>query len=182
MSLQFYKPNSKSKGTACSFWRSSEDNPFWASLIKQESWNTKTRTGSFSKNKDNPKKRVIVKFSDTEMAGFIDAIERNAEYSGYHRSDQIVRFKFGPYTPKKIKVNGEFIANDKQQGFSLSVTKEDKEDSTDSQNYLIGFNYPEGMRLKIYLQTILMESYKVDYNPQKSSPKEKDEENEDYEF
>ena len=54
MSLQFYKPNAKSTGTACSFWRNSEDNTFWVSLIKQDSWNAKTRTGSFSKNKDNP--------------------------------------------------------------------------------------------------------------------------------
>ena len=75
MSLQFYKPNAKSTGTACSFWRNSEDNTFWVSLIKQDSWNSKTKTGSFSKNKDNPKKRAIVKFSDLEVAGFIDAIE-----------------------------------------------------------------------------------------------------------
>jgi len=169
MSLQFYKPNHKSTGTACSFWRNSEDNTFWASLIKQESWNAKTKTGSFSKNKDNPKKRAIVKFSDLEIAAFIDAIERNVEYSGYHGSQkQIVKFNFKPY-----------VKNDEQLGFSLAVNREDKEDSTDKQNYLIGFYYPEAMRLKIYLQTILMESYKVEYNPQKSSPKEK---SEDYDF
>ncbi len=169
MSLQFYKPNQKSTGTACSFWRNAEDNTFWVSLIKQDSWNAKTRTGSFSKNKDNPKKRAIIKFSDLEIAGLIDAIERNAEYSGYHGSQkQIVKFNFKPY-----------IKNDEQLGFSFSVNREDKEDSTDKQNYLIGFYYPEAMRLKIYLQTILTESYKVEYNAPKPSPKEK---SEDYDF
>ncbi len=109
MSLHFYKPNQKSTGTACSFWRNSEDNTFWISLIKQDSWNSKTRTGSFSKNKDNPKKRVIVKFSDLEIAGLIDSIERNAEYKGYHGSQkQIVTFNFKPY-----------IKNDEQLGFSF---------------------------------------------------------------
>ena len=173
MSLQFYKPNPKSTGTACSFWRNSEDNTFWVSLIKQDSWNSKTKTGSFSKNKDNPKKRAIVKFSDTEIAGFIDAIERNAEYSGYHSSKQIVKFNFKPY-----------VKNDEQLGFSFSVNREDKEDSTDKQNYLIGFYYPEAMRLKIYLHTILTESYKASdqaykNNSQKSAPESK---KENYDF
>ncbi len=174
MSLQFYKPNAKSTGTACSFWRNSEDNTFWVSLIKQDSWNSKTKTGSFSKNKDNPKKRAIVKSSDLEVAGFIDAINRNAEYSGYHGSQkQIVKFNFKPY-----------VKNDEQLGFSFSVNREDKEDSTDKQNYLIGFYYPEAMRLKIYLETILTESYKAadqayEKNSHKSSPKEK---TEDYDF
>ena len=174
MSLQFYKPNPKSTGTACSFWRNSEDNTFWVSLIKQDSWNSKTKTGSFSKNKDNPKKRAIVKFSDTEIAGFIDAIERNAEYSGYHGSQkQIVKFNFKPY-----------VKNDEQLGFSFSVNREDKEDSTDKQNYLIGFYYPEAMRLKIYLHTILTESYKASdqvykNNSQKSAPESK---KENYDF
>ena len=76
MSLQFYKPNPKGTGTACSFWRNPKDNTFWVSLIKQDGWNAKTRTGSFSKNKDNPQKRVIVKLNDTELCGFIDAINR----------------------------------------------------------------------------------------------------------
>ncbi len=160
MSLQFYKPNPKATGTACSFWRNSDDNTYWVSLIKQDSWNSKTKTGSFSKNKDNPKKRAIVKFSDLEIAGFIDAIERNVEYSGYHGSKkQIVKFKFGPY-----------MKDDEQLGFSFSVNREDKEDSTDKQSYLMGFYFPEAMRLKIFLQTILMEGYKDIYKPKDSKP------------
>ena len=108
-----------------------------------------------------------------EIAGLIDAIERNAEYGGYHGSQkQIVKFTFKPY-----------IKDDKQLGFSFSVNREDKEDSTDKQNYLIGFYYPEAMRLKIYLQTILSESYKVDYAPQKSSQAKPSKQNaDDYDF
>ena len=151
MSLQFYKPNPKGTGTACSFWRNPKDNTFWVSLIKQDGWNTKTRTGSFSKNKDNPQKRVIVKLNDTELCGFIDAINRNADHSGYHDSQkQIVKFKFCPY-----------LKNEEQLGFSFSVQKEAKEDSTDKQSYLMGFYFPEAEKLKLYFQTIIQESFRV---------------------
>jgi hypothetical protein len=147
--LQFYKPTKTVKGTACSFWRNSDDNSFWASMIKQDSWNSKTNTGSFSKNKNDPQKRVIIKFSATEMAGFIDTIERNVEYSGYHGSQkQIVKFKFCPY-----------IRDDKQIGFSLAVNREAKEDSTDKQSYIIGFNFPEARLLRCYLESLLKDSF-----------------------
>ena len=129
MKLQFYKPNAKVTGTGCSFWKNPSDPTFWASLIKQGSWNDKTKTGTFQQNKDNPQKRVIIKFSGVEISGFIDAIERNAEYTGYHGSQkQIVKYKFCPY-----------LRNDEQIGFSLSVNKEAKDDSTDKQAYIIGF-------------------------------------------
>jgi len=150
MSLQFYKPNPKATGTACSFWHNQEDNTFWVSLIKQDGWNSKTRSGSFSKNKNNPKKRVIVKFSDTEVCGLIDAINRNAEYSGYHSSQQIVKFKFCPY-----------LKNGEQLGFSFSVQREAKEDSTDKQNYLMGFYFPEAEKLKLYLQKMMHDSFLI---------------------
>jgi len=146
--LQFYKPNPKSTGSACSFWRNKEDNTFWCSLIKQHSWNAKTRSASFSENKDNPQKRVIVKFSATEICGIVDAIERNDVCKGYHGSNQIAKFKFGPYE----KEGG-------QVGFSFSVQKEDKEDSTNKQSYIIGFTWAEAKLLAYYLETIVKQSF-----------------------
>ena len=149
MSLQFYKPNPTSTGTACSFWQNPDG--FWVSLIKQDGWNAKARTGSFSKNKKNPQKRVIVKFQDNEICGFIDAINRNAEYSGYHDSQkQIVKFRFKPY-----------LKDGEQVGFSFSLQKEAKEDSTDKQSYLMGFYFNEGEQLKLYLQMLIQENFKA---------------------
>ena len=156
--LQFYKPNAKSTGSACSFWRKEEDNTFWCSVIKQHSWNSSTRTGSFSENKDNPQKRVIVKFSATELCGLVDAMERNVSYEGYHGSNQVVRFYFNPYFPKK-KQGNEWMVSKEQGGFSFSVQKEDKEDSTNKQSYVIGFTWPEAKQLSYYLETIVKQSF-----------------------
>ena len=141
--IQFYKPNPKVTGSACSFWCSTEEKAFFSSFIKQDSWNSDRRTGSFVKNKDNPKAKVMVKFSLIEASGVVDAIERNTEYGGYHGSkNQIIKFKFTPYISKK---------ENKQVGFSFSVNKESKEDSTDKSSFIIGLYYPEARMLKEFL-------------------------------
>ena len=183
MKLQFYKTNPKTTGTGCSFWKNADDNTFWASLIKQGSWNEKTKTGTFQENKDNPQKRVIIKFSAVEIAGFIDAIQRNAEYTGYHGSQkQVVKYKFCPY-----------MRNEEQIGFSFSVNREAKEDSTDKQSYIIGFYWAEATQLKLFLEEMLRESFKeagenkktkftsapADRSPKKA---EKNNDEDDYDF
>ena len=45
--LQFYKPNSKSTGSACSFSYNKKDKALWVNFIKQASWNDKTKSGTF---------------------------------------------------------------------------------------------------------------------------------------
>tara|TARA_Y100000593_G_C4230798_1_gene296879 strand:- start:300 stop:866 length:567 start_codon:yes stop_codon:yes gene_type:complete len=150
--IHFYKPTPKVTGTACSFYLNKKDNAFFTTLIKQDSWNSEKRIGSFKKNKDNPKKRVNVKFSALEIASIIDAIKRNQKFTGYHGSNQIVRFTFGPYVRK-----GE----EEQRGFSFSVTKESKEDSTEKVSFLIGFNFGEAELLKQHLAHLLMDSFKI---------------------
>ena len=148
--IHFYKPNAKVTGTACSFWFNNEENTFFSSMIKQDSWNSQKRTGSFIKNKSNPKATVIVKFSPTEIGGIIDSIESNREFSTYHSSqNQISKIKFGAY-----------IKDDKQLGFSYTVNKESKEDSTDKSGFVIGFKYPEARLLKQYLINALNKSFK----------------------
>jgi hypothetical protein len=139
--ISFYKPNSKNSGTACSFSVNSKDNSVWGSLIKQSSWNEAKKIGSFSENQNNPNKSVKVKFSLTEAAGILDAIERNAEFSAYHTSEkQITKIKFSPY-----------IRDEKQVGYSYSVNKEDKQNIENKQSYLIGFYFNEARLLKEFL-------------------------------
>ncbi len=137
--IQFYKPNPKVTGSACSFWLN-KDGSIMSSMIKQDSWNEAKRTGSFSKNKDNPKARVIVKLNRIEIAGIIDSLESNREFSVYHKSEkQTLQIKFGPYLDKTTQV---------QKGFSFSVNKQDVEDSTNKLGFIIGFSFPEGRLLK----------------------------------
>jgi hypothetical protein len=139
--ISFYKPNSKNSGTACSFTVNSKDASIWGSLIKQSSWNEAKKIGSFSENQNNPNKSVKVKFSLTEAAGMLDAIERNTEFSAYHTSEkQTTRIKLCPY-----------MREDKQVGFSYAVNKEDKQNSENKQSYLIGFYFNEARLLKEFL-------------------------------
>ena len=147
--ISFYKPNSKNTGTACSFTVNTKDASIWGSLIKQSSWNDAKKIGSFSENQNNPSKSVKIKFSLTEAAGILDAIERNVEFSAYHTSEkQTTRIKFCPY-----------IKDDKQVGYSYSVNKEDKQNSENKQSYLIGFYFNEASLIKEFLKFALHSTF-----------------------
>ena len=146
--INFYKANPRVTGTACSFYLNPRDNVFFSTMIKQDSWDENRRIGSFAKNKDNPSKKVNIKFSAMEIAGIIDAFESNREFSGYHGSNQVVKFKFCPY-----------LKDGNQIGFSYSVNKESKEDSTDKTNFIIGFNFAEGRLLRENLSHLLRKHF-----------------------
>jgi len=139
--ISFYKPNSKSSGTACSFSVNPKDSSIWSSLIKQSSWNEGTKTGSFIDNKDDPQKSARIKYSLTEVAALLESLDKNVEFSAYHSSDkQITKIKFGPY-----------IKDGKQVGFSYSVNKESKDNIENKQSYLIGFYSNEARLLREFL-------------------------------
>lgn len=147
--IHFYKPNPKNTGTACSFWHNAKEGAFFGSFIKQDSWNAKTRTGTFNKNKGNPQKEVIIKFSAAEIAGLIDCVERDVETTGYHQSaKQVVRFNFKKYTR-----NGERV------GFSWGANKEATDDAVNKISFIIGFSFAEGALLKEHLKFMLHDSW-----------------------
>lgn len=149
--ISFYKPNSKNTGTACSFSVNSKEGSIWSSLIKQSSWNEGAKTGSFSDNKDNPQKSAKVKFSTTEAAGLLEALDKNVEFSAYHSSDkQVTKIKFSPY-----------IRDDKQVGFSYSVNKESKENVENKQSFLLGFYFNEARLLREFLIHALQSVFKT---------------------
>ena len=156
--IQFYKPNKKVTGSACSFWLN-DDGSIMASLIKQDGWNNSKNTGSFSKNKDNPNGRVIVKLGETEVSSIIDSLESNRKWSTYHRSSkQTLQINFGPY-----ERGGDQI------GFSFSVNKQDADDSTNKVGFIIGFNFGEGRYLKQFLIYLLNKKFETFQNERKSS-------------
>lgn len=143
--ISFYKPNSKNTGTACSFSVNPKDQSIWSSLIKQSSWNDSKKIGSFSENQNNPNKSVKIKFSLTEAAGLLDALEKSLEFSAYHTSEkQSTQIKFSPY-----------IKDGKHVGFSYIVNKTDKQNSENKQSYLIGFYFNEARLVKEFLSYAL---------------------------
>ena len=174
--IHFYKPNSKNTGTACSFWHNSKEGSFFGSFIKQHSWNSQgggRGTGSFSKNKGNPQKEVIIKFNQMEIASLIDCTERDDEFSGYHRSQkQVVNFKFGPYFDKekeeKVHLGDVMVANEKatlvgeltkkeksRKGFSWGANKEATDDAVNKVSFVISFDFGEAVLLKEHLRFML---------------------------
>ena len=158
--IQFYKPNPKVTGTACSFWVN-KDGSIMTSMIKQDSWNEAKKQGSFLKNKDNPQKKVVSKLSRIEIAGIIDSIERNVEFKNFHSSqNQVLQIKFCPYLDKETQA---------QKGFSFSINKQDKEDSTQRTGFIIGFSYPEARLLKHDLENFLTSSTHAAEQPTQSS-------------
>ena len=166
--ISFYKPNSKNTGTACSFSVNPKDESIWSSLIKQSSWNDSKKIGSFSENQNNPAKSVKIKFSLTEAAGILDAIDRNTEFSAYHTSEkQSTQIKFSPY-----------IRENKQVGYSYMVSKTDKQNSENKQSYLIGFYFNEARLLKEFISYALgsvFESQRIEnIKKLKNSKKEND--------
>ena len=157
--VEFYKPKTSGNGSSCTFSFNLRDKCMYTSLMKQHSWDSQAKRANFKGNKDNPKAKANVKYNTAEIGGFINAIESNEEYKGYHSSqNQITKIKFGPY------VKGE-----DRLGFSYTVNKENKEDSTDKTGFVIGFKYPEGRLLKQYLINALNKSFKFFSNKQNES-------------
>ena len=120
--IQLYKPNSRNEGCAFGF-REGVNNDrdaepcVYVTAIKQFSWNSKTRNGSFSENKDNPDKKIQIKLNEVELGGFIAAVDRYQDFSAFHSyEDTKTSITFKTYSKK----GGE-------QAFSLTLTRNSAE-------------------------------------------------------
>lgn len=115
-----YKPNSFNSGCAFSFKIVEKDKEgnnqkpsFLVQSIKQASWDSQKKTGSFSANAKDPEKNIYFKLGENEIGGMLNAIENYVEFSAYHSyNDDKTQISFKPYTKK----NG-------QKAFSFSVVK-----------------------------------------------------------
>jgi hypothetical protein len=115
-----YKPNSFNTGCAFSFKiveTDKEGNKVKPSIlvqsIKQATWDSQKKTGSFSGNAKDAEKNIYFKLNENEVGGILYAIENYAEFSAYHTyNDDKTQISFKPYTKK----NGD-------KAFSLSVVK-----------------------------------------------------------
>jgi len=140
--LQFYKPNAKNTGSACSFSYNKKDKALWVNFVKQASWNDSSKTGTFKGS--GPDKKANSKFSVTELAGLVHAIETNSEFSNFHGTkERNTTFKFSPY-----------VRDGNQVGFSFSLNQNNSQENI-KKSFLIGFTFAEGRMLKQYALTVL---------------------------
>ena len=132
--IQFYKANAKVSGTACSFSVNPKDKSVYASLIKQKSWDDKTKTGRFDANS-----KCITKLNIMELGAIINAIDTKTDWSAYHGTQtRATKMNFSPYSQGG------------NEGFNFRVTADSKEDSENKATYSMGFRYGEADALKQY--------------------------------
>tara|TARA_Y100000361_G_scaffold153006_1_gene173780 strand:- start:334 stop:906 length:573 start_codon:yes stop_codon:yes gene_type:complete len=140
--IQFYKPNSKNTGSACSFSYNKKDKALWVNFIRQASWNAESKTGTFKGA--TPDKKASSKFSVTELAGLVHAIETNGEYGNFHgNKERNTTFKFSPY-----------VREGNQVGYSFSLNQNNSQENL-KKSFIIGFTFAEGRMLKEYALTVL---------------------------
>ena len=163
--IQFYKPNAKNTGSACSFSYSKKDKALWVNFVRQSSCNTESKTGTF--RGAAPEKKAYSKFSVTELAGLVHAIETNGEYGNFHgNKERNTTFKFSPY-----------IREGNQVGYSFSLSQNNAQENV-KKSFIIGFNFAEGRMLKEYALTVLknyftdsIESYQLNNNYNRNNEK-----------
>lgn len=85
--LSIYKPNSKNTGHAAHFTFSPESKCVYVNMIKQSSWNTQTKNGSFKQDTKDPTKVISAKFNAIELGKFVNSFERRVPVNLYHHSD-----------------------------------------------------------------------------------------------
>ena len=160
--IQFYKANPKVSGTACSFSVNPKDKSVYASLIKQKSWDDKSKTGRFDADS-----KCITKLNVMELGAIINAIDSKSDWSAYHGTQtRATKMNFSPYS------QGD------NHGFNFRVTADSKEDSEKKATYSMGFRYGEAEALKQYFifsmhsiyQTSLEEAQASFRDSKKSSP------------
>lgn len=133
----------KVTGAGCSFW-SNYDGSVWASMIKQAA---PIGQNPFAKNMNNKNMSVVSKLSDCEAAAIIDVIEKGegAKWEGFHDSEnQKLNLNFSHASYKDKNGNEE-------KGYSLSIYKQDKQDSQNKNSFKIGFKMGEARYLKEFL-------------------------------
>lgn len=115
--INFYKPNSKNTGNAFGFrlgiQGKNEEPCVYMTAVQQYSWDSNKKTGSFSGNSKDPEKSVSIKFNESELGGFIYAVENYTKFSAFHTFDSnSTAISLSPYTKK-----------DGTNAFSFSVTR-----------------------------------------------------------
>jgi len=141
MPIQFFKPNQKNTGNACSFSVNSKEGAVYANFIHQ------TGPQQFKGGKS-----CNVKFSMYEVGSLIDTIEKGRKTNSFHKfpnGTQIVTYNFEPY------YIGE--GDDKKfRGYGLSITQSDAEDSSvPKEKFSIGFTPGEAVTLREYFRWCL---------------------------
>ncbi|MDP2692873.1 MAG: hypothetical protein Q8O88_04510 [bacterium] len=168
--LTFYKPTKKVTGALLTVSFNAKvgiydngqvktrgDKSVYFSFVAQSGWNEETQNGVFSGGK-----KCNLKFSDNEVAGMLAAIKRNSTLAEamnvkmiYHDGDKSAStINFGPYFKKVKDASGNWVESGNQAGFSIRVSRTDKETNT-KENFGLALTWAETERFASFLTTAL---------------------------
>jgi len=158
MNLKLYKPNPKNTGCAMSFQISQKENQepqFFANCILQHSWNSKNRTGSFTENKNDPSKKVALKFNEFELGEFINTFTNHSPYSTFH-SNESTKTQIRLTTYEKNRGTGDYAV--KVTAFGLTIVR------NGSDTFKIPIDPGEAVRLISFIKNYfnLLDSYRAE--------------------
>jgi len=145
--INFYKPNSKNTGHAFGFRlgvQGKTNEPcLYMTAVQQYSWDSKKKSGSFSGNSKDPEKSASIKFNESELGGFIYAIENYEKFNAFHSfDDNKTSISLAPYTKK-----------DGTKAFSFSVTR------NSANKFGIGLEMSEAYLLAEYFKYVIKEIF-----------------------
>ena len=145
--IHFYKPNSKNTGSAFGFRigiQGKNDEPcLYMTAVKQYSWDQNKKSGSFSQNAKDPDKSASIKFNESELGGFIYAIEKYEKFSAFHSfDDNKTSISLSPYQK-----------NDGTNAFSFSVNR------NSANKFGIGLEMSEAYLLSEYFKFVLVKIF-----------------------
>lgn len=137
MGLQIYKANKAVKGCAAHFNFNSKLESVFIEMIRQTGWNDATGSSSFQGGD-----KVKAKFGVSEIAGMIDALERNVEWSGFHSFEgNTTTIKLSPYI---IDNAGTKV----QKGFGFSISQ--SINGGEKKSLMLSLNFGEMRLLREY--------------------------------
>lgn len=143
--INFYKPNSNNTGNAFGFrlgiQGKNQEPCLYMTAVQQHSWDSKKKSGSFSANSKNPEKSISIKFNESELGGFIYAIQNYDKFNAFHSfDDNKTSISLSPYTKK-----------DGTKAFSFSVTR------NSATKFGIGLEMSEAYLLVEYFKFVIKE-------------------------
>ena len=145
--LKVYKPTKTNKGSMVSFFLTN-DNSIMVQLVKQASW--ENGQGTFFQNYKNDNAKIVAKLGRDEVAGILDSMDRNVEFSFTHSHGKSPYKLSGFFQPgfrsQKNEETGKWEKVGDQIGYSLSITRVKKEDDS-KLTIRIGFKYNEARLL-----------------------------------
>jgi hypothetical protein len=144
--LSFYKPNSYNKGSASQFQYGLKpgDDGLYVSIVKQSSWDDKTKRGSFSANAKDPTKNKKIKLNATEAGAIYRVLTTPTEkWSSVHRTtEKVTSLSFSHYIKEGNKLG---------YGFSIVSKGED--------NFMLSLTNDEGVVLSIFLYEYIKSTF-----------------------